>query len=309
MQELKEEGAAGFSDDGNSVPGSKVMMLAMEYCRNLDMVIMEHCEDKEIAGDGTINEGWVSVRLGLKGIPSEAEEIIVARDLALAKLTGSRLHISHASTKGTVELIRKAKESGINVSAEVTPHHLLLTEETVIRSQWDNGRYSAYNTNVKVNPPLRTQSDVDALIAGLNEGIIDAIATDHAPHTSVDKLCEMDHAAFGISGLETAFGGLMILVHTGRIGLRTLIAALTCKPASILPESVRNLGSLAPGNPADVTLIDIDRTWRVNIEEFYSKGKNSPFNKFEFKGKVMATIYGGKIVYGEGCRQMENTNG
>ncbi len=283
MGELASAGVIAFSDDGEPVLSSYLMRQALDYSRAFDRPIIDHCEDKALTEGGQMNEGIISTRLGLRGIPSAAEEIMVARDLALAQLTGSRLHIAHVSTEGSVELIRRAKDKGIRVTAEVTPHHLTLTEERVI----------GYDTNAKVNPPLRTKQDVKALIQGLNDNTIDIIATDHAPHTEADKLCEFDLAPFGISGFETALGSLMGLVHNGEIGLVTLIAKLT-DAARIIGDRYGRLGTLAIGAPADVTLFDPNLEWVVDTKDFASKGKNTPLAGERLKGRVMATIYQGK---------------
>ncbi|MFA5317755.1 MAG: dihydroorotase, partial [Dehalococcoidales bacterium] len=235
-----------------------------------------------------MNEGIVATRMGLKGIPAAAEESIVARDIALAEFTGGRLHIAHASTAGSVELIRHAREKGIRVTAEVTPHHLTLTDEAVI----------GYETSAKVNPPLRTARDIKALIQGLKDGTISAIATDHAPHTGNDKLCEFALAPAGISGLETALGSLMGLVHRGDLDLITLISKLTDGPAKIIGRD-GELGTLAPGATADVTIFDPDSEWLVDTSTFASKGKNTPLAGSTLKGKVVATIARGQLVYQE----------
>ncbi len=234
-----------------------------------------------------MNDGITSTKLGLRGIPAAAEEIIVARDLTLAELTGGRLHIAHVSTEGSVDLIRRAKEKGIKVTAEVTPHHLTLTEEKVI----------GYDTNAKVNPPLRTKRAIQALIQGLKENVIDIIATDHAPHTKADKLCEFDIAASGISVFETALGSLMNLVHDGQLTLTTLIAKLTYEPSRIIGNKYGKLGTLDTGVPADVTIFDPNLEWIVDTKAFASKGKNTPLAGSRLKGKVMATIAQGKLVY------------
>jgi len=301
MAELAEAGVVAFSDDGDPVINSSLMRHALEYSRVFSLPIIDHCEDKTLSQDGVISEGWVSTRLGLKGIPAASEEAMVARDLALAQLTGAKLHIAHATTEGSVELIRHAKEKGVSVTAEVTPHHLTLTEERVIGNQLTPKTYhlsaTAYDANAKVNPPLRTKKDIAALIKGLKEGVIDAIATDHAPHTLADKMCEFDLAAFGISGLETAFGCLMSLVHNGELDLVTLISKLTFEPARIARNKYEELGSLKIGSPADITLFDPDKEWIVDSNKFASKGKNTPFSGCQFKGKVMAAIASGKIVY------------
>jgi dihydroorotase len=225
----------------------------------------------------------------LVGIPSAAEEIMVARDSILAELTGARLHIAHVSTAGSVDLIRRAKERGVPVTAEVTPHHLTLTEERLLSPPYD--------TNAKVNPPLRTERDTEALLLGLREGVIDAIATDHSPHATQDKLCEFDAAAFGISVFETALGSLMLLFHRGEIDLTTLIAKLTTEPARILGRG--DLGSLKVGVAGDVAIFDPEAEWTVNPQDFVSKGKNTPLAGCVLKGKVLAAVAGGEVVYKE----------
>ena len=300
MAELAEAGVIAFSDDGDPVASSQIMRHAMDYSCELDLPIIDHCEDKTLSDGGFINEGRVSAKLGLKGIPSAAEEIIVARDIALAKLTGARLHIAHVSTCGSVELIRQAKEKGISVTAEVTPHHLTLTEERIIYSCSckliaDSSQHP-YDTNAKVNPPLRTKEDINCLIKGLKDGVLDAIATDHAPHTLADKNCGLELAAFGISGFETTFGCLMGLMHKGEISLVTLISKLTYEPAKIIGED-NELGILKVGAPANITIFDSNREWIVDSHSFVSKGKNTPFDGCQFKGKVVATIVNGKIAY------------
>jgi dihydroorotase len=219
-------------------------------------------------------------------MPAAAETTIVDRDIALAQLTQGRLHIAHVSTAASVELIRHAKEKHLKVTAEVTPHHLTLTEERVI----------GYDTNAKVNPPLRTEKDTEALLQGLKEGVIDAIATDHAPHTTQDKASEFYLAAFGISGLETALGVLLTLVHSGKLDIITLISKLTAEPAKVLPLP-QDLGTLKVGTLADVTIFDPEAEWLVNPDLFASKGKNNPWAGCSLKGKVMATVVGGEVVY------------
>ncbi len=287
MGELASAGVVGYSDDGNPVASSHLMRHALEYSRAFALPIIDHCEDMGLAEGGLMHEGIIATRLGLRGIPAAAEEIIVARDLALAKLTGAKLHIAHISTEGSVELVRHAKEKGIRVTTEATPHHLTLTEEKVL----------GYDTNTKVNPPLRTKRDVEALIQGLNDNTIDIIATDHAPHTEEDKLCEFAFAPSGISGLETALGSLMSLVHGGQLPLTTLISKLTFKPAKIIGNKYGKLGTLAIGAPADITIFNPDMSWVVDTSVFASKGKNTPLAGSTLKGKVMATIFQGKLVY------------
>jgi dihydroorotase len=270
-----------------------------------------------------MHEGWVSNRLGLRGIPAAAEEAAVARNIALAELTGAHLHVAHVSTAGSVELIRAAKKRGIQVTAEVTPHHLALTDEEVmlaapvlskvegadgpggLTSAGGGAAFGGYDTNAKVNPPLRPATDVQACIEGLADGTIDAIATDHAPHAIEDKLCEFDLAAFGISGLETALA--LCLTKTGDVGahghaplqLSVLIERLTAGPVRALglARFVPGLGSLAEGAPGDVLVFDPDAEWVVEPEHFASKGKNTPLAGRTLKGKVVATVYGGKVVY------------
>jgi len=293
LDELASAGVIAFSDDGNPVPKSNLMRQALDCSRDLDLPIIDHCEDTALSRGGVMNEGTISTSLGLPGIPNAAEESMVARDLSLARLTGGRLHIAHATTEGSVDLIRHAKEQGIRVTAEATPHHLTLTEEKVL----------GYDTNAKVSPPLRTKSDIQALIKGLNEGVIDIIATDHAPHTEADKQREFALASFGISGFETALGSLMSLVHDGQLTLHTLISRLTSEPARIIKHE--KLGTLGIGAPADITIFDPDMDWTVDTETFASKGKNTPLAGSVLKGKVMATIAQGKLVYKDDLIKLE----
>ena len=287
MGDLASAGVIAFSDDGEPAADSRLMRQALDYSLALGLPITDHCEDMALTEGGQMNEGIISTKLGLRGIPNAAEDIIVARDLALAQLTGGRLHIAHTSTEGSVDLIRRAKEKGIRVTAEATPHHLTLTEEKVI----------GYDANAKVNPPLRTKRDIQALIQGLNDNTIDIIATDHAPHTEADKLCGFALAPFGISGFETALGSLMSLVHDGQLALVTLIAKLTCEPAKIIGNKYGKLGTLAIGASADVTIFDPDMEWTVDTKAFASKGRNTPLAGSRLKGKAVATIAQGKLVY------------
>jgi len=289
-------GVAGFSDDGSPVMNSQLMHRALEVSRQLGLPIIDHCEDINLTQSGCLNEGIISARLGLTGIPAAAEDNMVARDLALAGQTGGRLHIAHVSTQGAVGLIRQAKAGGIKVTAEVTPHHLTLTEEAALSG----------NTNAKVNPPLRTKEDIQALICGLNDGTIDAIATDHAPHTTADKPADFTAAAFGISGLETALGSVMSLVHQGHLSLTDLITKLTSGPAAVLGDQPGKLGSLAEGGRGDVTIIDPNREWVVDTGHFASKGRNTPLAGATLKGKVMATICQGELVYHHEAIKLEN---
>jgi dihydroorotase len=297
MDEMSEAGCIGFSDDGASVANARLASLAMENALNLGLPLIEHCEDPELARNGLMNDGWVASRLGLTGIPAAAEESIVSRDISLAEMTGAKLHLTHISTRGSVELIRHAKKKGLTVTADVTPHHLTLTEERVASGRMGSNVSLAYDTDAKVNPPLRTMDDIDALIVGINDGTIDAIATDHAPHADEDKLCEFQFAAFGISGFETAFGVLMTLVNSQRLNLNTLIAHLTMHPARIINFKNGVTGAIKVSGRADVTLLDINREWTVNKETMLSKGKNTPYAGQTLKGQVVATIHRGAIAY------------
>ena len=296
MSELASAGVIAFSDDGQPVMDSGLMRQALDYSCAFGLPIIDHCEDTALTEGGQMNEGIISTRLGVKGIPNAAEEIIVARDLALAQLTGGRLHIAHTTTEGSVDLVRHAKEKGIQVTAEVTPHHLTLTEERVI----------GYDTNAKVNPPLRTKRDVQALIQGLREGVIDIIATDHAPHTEAEKRGEFTLAPFGISGFETALGSLMSLVHDGQLTLAILVSKLTCEPSKIIGDKYGKLGTVAIGALADVTIFDPDLEWVVDTGAFASEGKNTPLAGSTLKGKVMATISEGKLVYKDDSIKLSN---
>jgi len=292
MAELARAGVVAFSDDGSPIADASLMRRAMTYATMLNLPIIDHCEDPALSRGGVMHEGWVATRLGLKGIPAAAEESMVARDIALAQLTGARLHIAHISTGGSVALLRQAKAQGLPITAEVTPHHLTLSHELLLESPYD--------ANAKVNPPLRPPADVALCLQGLAEGIIDAIATDHAPHALEDKLCEFDRAAFGISTLETALGSLLSLVQEGRLGLMRLIEALTIGPVRALglERFVPGIGTLKPGAPGDVALIDPEAEWTVEPAAFASKGRNTPLAGRKLRGKVVLTIYGGRVVYG-----------
>lgn len=313
MGELVEAGVVAFSDDGMPVADAALMRHAMEYSIRYGLMLIEHCEEPSLSHGAPMNEGVLSARLGLRGAPAAAEEAMVARDIALAELTGARLHIAHVSTVGSIGLIRAAKARGVKVTAEATPHHLTLTEERVlgpghglsgIAFPGDGaGKAFPYDALAKVNPPLRTQRDVEALIAALRDGTIDIIATDHAPHSIEDKECEFDLAAFGISGLETALGALMTLVHGDKLDLVTLVERMSIGPGRLLqgaPGVPHLLGTLQAGAPADVVVVDPDREWVVRPEEFASKGKNTPLAGCLLKGKVMATVVGGSVVHGLG---------
>jgi dihydroorotase len=296
MAELASAGCVGFSDDGNSVNNSRLMLMAMQNAANLGLPILDHSEDAELALGGHLNDGWVAARLGIKGIPAAAEESMIARNIALAETTGAKLHLTHISTSGSVELVRNARKKGLKITCDVTPHHLTLTEERVMQPPL-NARVSiSFDTMAKVNPPLRTPADIDALIAGINDGTVVAIATDHAPHTLEDKLCEFESAAFGISGFETAFASLMILVHSGRLTLDALIRCLTFNPASILGQA-QATGTLQAGSHADIVLFDTEREWTVDARTMCSLGKNTPWDGKKLRGKVMATFHTGDVAY------------
>jgi dihydroorotase len=282
--ELKQAGVVGLSDDGKSVMNSQLMRLALEYAGMFALPVISHCEDTHLAAHGVMHEGRVSTELGLRGIPAQAEDIMVARDLALAELTGGRLHIAHVSTAGAVRLVRDAKARGLHVTAEVTPHHLILTDEAV----------RGYDSNTKMYPPLRTAADVEALRQALRDGTIDAIATDHAPHDLADKEVEFDQAPVGIIGLETALPLTLRLVETGVLPLADAIAKLSWGPAQVLGLAK---GTLRVGAEADVTLIDAQTEYVVDRREFRSKSRNSPFHGWTLKGRAVMTICAGKIVY------------
>ncbi|MFO8061278.1 MAG: dihydroorotase [Bacillota bacterium] len=287
---MVEAGARAFSDDGHPISSGRVMQLALQYSGMFDVPVCVHEEDRSISGGGVVNWGRISAIMGLPGIPAAAESAMIARDLDLCRAFGGHLHIMHVSTARSIELIREARASGLHVTCEAAPHHLALTEDLV--------RESEYDTNTKVNPPLRTEGDRQALVYALNEGIIDAIATDHAPHSFDDKDTEYIYAEFGISGLETAFSLLHDrLVRRGEVSLGRLIEALTASPASIfdLPG-----GSLGAGEPADVTILQTDRQWAVNPAEFASKGRNTPLAGWSLTGFVDTVLVGGRAVLRDG---------
>jgi dihydroorotase len=297
MEGLARTGVVGFSDDGRPVVNAQLMREAMQSAHRLDLPILDHCEDPSIGYGGVMNDGILASKLGLKGMPAAAEEMAVARDVELSCLTGARLHIAHVSTVGSVALVRQARRENGQISAEVTPHHLTLTEEQV----------AGYNTSAKVNPPLRTRKDIEALLEGLSEGIIEVIATDHAPHTAADKAGDFNSAAFGISGLETALAVLLTFL-LGRLSLVTLIERLTAGPARVLKARTdrrisppglipEGLGTLRPGAPGDLCIFDPSLEWVVDPSLFVSKGKNNPWKGVPARGKVMVTVLGGRIVY------------
>lgn len=299
MSELAHAGVIGFSDDGNPLEDDNIMRQALSYSSLLTLPIINHCEVPSLSIGGSINEGWISNRLGLKGIPSSSETIMAARDIELAQLTGGQIHIAHASTYGTIELVRQAKKKGIRVTCEVTPHHLTLNQSAVLGNASMSSEHAilgpdSYDQNAKVAPPLRTKEDTDALKEGLRDGSIDFIATDHAPHSQVEKFCSFQDAAFGISVFETALGSLMSLVHSGDLSLAVLIEKMTSAPAGFLNA---NLGNLKPGTTADIVIIDTESEWKVDSSAFVSKGINTPLNNTVLKGQIIKTIFGGKIIY------------
>ena len=284
MAELKAAGCVAFSDDGVPVANSGLMRRALEYSKVANLPVISHAEEHELVGAGVMNEGDVSTRLGLKGIPNAAEDTMVARDLSLAELTGGRLHIAHVSTRGAVELIRNAKARGVRVTAEATPHHLALTDEAV----------EGYDTNAKMNPPLRSKEDVDALRAGVKDGTIDCIATDHAPHSSMEKDIEFDKASNGIIGLETAFSVIYGLVENGVFTLSEAVRAMSTNPAKAFGIEG---GRLSVGSPANMAIVDLGRSWTVDPRQLNSKSKNSPWLGRVLLGVVVKTVLAGNIVY------------
>ena len=281
---MREAGAVAFSDDGQTVADAGLMRRAMQYARMLDATVIVHCEDKNLSGQGLMHEGYRSTVLGLPGIPASAEDVIVARDLLLAEETGCRLHIAHVSTGRAVELIRAAKARGVQVTAEATPHHFTLTDAAV----------TGYHTATKVSPPLREQADVEALKAGLADGTIEVIASDHAPHAAEEKEAEYAVAPFGMVGLETTLGLVWTeLVAPGALTPAQAIAKMTINPARVLGVP---LGTLTLGAAGDLTIIDPARTWTVDPAQFASKSRNTPFAGRELTGKAVLTIVNGKVV-------------
>lgn len=284
--ELKDAGVVAVSDDGRPVMNAGLMRRALEYARTFGLPVIQHAEDLNLSADGSMNEGLFSTRAGLRGQPPQVEEIMIARDLVLVGLTGARYHVAHVSTEASVKLIREAKRRGLPVTCEVTPHHLTLTEEACL----------TYDTSTKINPPLRCARDVEALREALADGTIDAIATDHAPHTSIEKQVEYDQAAFGVIGLETALALVLKLVKEGLLTLPDAMARLTCGPARVLGLPG---GALSEGAPADVTGIDLEKTWTVEPDRLRSKSRNTPFAGWTMTGKAVLTIVGGRVVHDE----------
>jgi dihydroorotase len=286
MGEMKAAGAVAVSDDGRPVPNAGMMRRAMEYAKDFDLPVVDHCEDKSLSSGGVMHEGKISLLLGLKGMPALAEELDAVRDILLAKETGAHIHIAHISTKGAIEIVRRAKNENINVTCEVTPHHFTLTDAAV----------EGYDTNTKMSPPLRSEEHLEAILEGIKDGTIDAIATDHAPHHADEKSLEYDRAPFGITGLETAVGlAFNELVQKGIIDLVRLIELCSTNPAKIF--NLKERGTLKIGSIADITILDPDLNWTYKISESKSKSKNTPFDEWSFTGAVAAAIVGGRIVY------------
>lgn len=288
--DLRDAGCVAVSDDGRPVASARVMRRALEYAKAFDLTVIDHCEEPTLSEGACVNEGAVATLLGLRGAPGAGEAIMVERDVLLAELTGGKVHVAHASTAASVDAVRRGKARGVRVTAEATPHHLLLTDELV--------RTSEYDTATKMNPPLRGEEDRVALLQGIRDGAVDCIATDHAPHTVDDKRVEYDRAAFGVVGLETAVAlCLDRLVGPGHISLTRLIELFSTRPAAILGLPG---GTLAPGAPADVTVLDLSRRAKVDPARFLSKGRNTPFGGWTLKGGPALTVVGGRIAWGHG---------
>lgn len=288
LGDMVEAGAVAFSDDGHFDPSAKVLLSAYDYLVPFDKAIINHEEEPSLVEDGAMNEGHRSAMLGIKGRPIVAEDIAVARDIMLAEYAGAHVHVAHISSGRAVQLVREAKARGVRVTTEVTPHHLTMTDECV----------DPRDSSTKVNPPLRTAKDVEAMVAGLLDGTIDMVVTDHSPHAPEEKDREYIYAPSGFPGLETALGVLLTdLVHTGRIPMETLIERMTCAPAHVFKL---NAGTLAEGAPADVTVIDTELIWTVDPKNFYTRGRHSPFAGRELKGRAVLTVVDGQIVMKDG---------
>ena len=282
---MHEAGIVAISDDGRPVMNARVMRRAMETARALNIPVIDHCEDLNLSAGGDMHEGPESVRLGLRGIPSASEDVMVARDILLAELTGASFHVAHLSTMRSMAMVAFARSRGIRVSCEVTPHHFALTDREL----------GSYDSNCKMKPPLRRSRDVEAIIEGIRSGAVDAIATDHAPHPGDEKMQEFERCPFGITGLETAIGlTLSELVHPGHISVGRMVELFTTGPRNVLHL---NRGTLSPGSPGDVTVFDLNREWTFDVGKSQSKSRNSPFNGRRFKGGPVATVVGGGIVW------------
>jgi dihydroorotase len=282
---MKQAGTVAISDDGRPVMNARVMRRAMECARSFGLPVIDHCEDLHLSAGGDMHEGLESVRLGLRGIPGCSEDVMVARDILLAELTGARYHVAHISSHHSVEMVAYAKSRGLSVTAEVTPHHLALADADM----------HPYDSNFKMKPPLRSHCDVSAMVNGIVNGAIDAIATDHAPHPGSEKMQEFEKCPFGILGLETAIGvALEQLVHPGKIDLKRFVELFTTGPEKILGLS---RGRLTPGSPADVTIFSADREWTYDVNKSFSRSRNSPFDGHTFKGGPVATVVNGRVVW------------
>lgn len=283
---MKQAGIVAISDDGRPVMNARVMRRAMEYAKAFDLPVINHCEDLHLSSDGDMHEGDASVRLGLRGIPSASEDVMVARDLLLAELTGARYHVAHISSARSVGMVQAAKERGLAITAEATPHHFTLSDAEM----------PPYDANYKMKPPLRSACDAAAVMEGLVSGAIDAIATDHAPHSGSDKMREFEKCPFGIIGLETAVGlALERLVHNGKISLQNMIELFTTGPARVLGFAGR--GRIVSGGPADLTIFDTERSWTYDVNRSFSKSRNSPFDGRTFRGGPVATVVNGEIAW------------
>jgi dihydroorotase len=301
MAELKEAGCVCVTDDGRPVMSAGVMRRALEYARDLDLPVMIHAEDLSLSAGGAMNEGPIATRLGLAGVPAAAEVAMVQRDILLAEMTGAHLHVAHVSAAGSVRAIREARARGVRVTAEATPHHFTLTDQAVAgvppASPPTQPAGEPYDTHAKMSPPLRGEGDRQAVIAALNDGAIDAIATDHAPHGGLDKQVEFAHALNGVIGLETSLSLALAAVRAGELSLGRAVERLTSGPSRCfgLPY-----GTLGPASPADVIVLDAEREWKVDPQRFYSKSRNSPFAGWTLRGKVVKTFVAGKLVHEEG---------
>jgi dihydroorotase len=288
---MKQEGAVAISDDGRPVMNARVMRRAMEFAHAFDLPVIDHCEDLNLSAGGDMHEGLASTRFGLRGIPSSSEDVMVARDILLAEATGARFHVAHLSTRRSLAMVAFAKERGLPVTCEVTPHHFALSDCTM----------PPYDSNYKMKPPLRAREDVNVLIEGVASGIVDAIATDHAPHPGSEKMQEFEKCPFGIIGLETALAlALETFVHTGRIPLRRLVELFTTGPARILKLQ---RGTLSTGAPADVTIFGTEYEWTYDVNRSCSKSRNSPFDGRTFRGGPLAAIVAGEIIWRRGASE------
>ncbi|HXH64232.1 MAG TPA: dihydroorotase, partial [Mariprofundaceae bacterium] len=288
MRELVRAGAVAFSDDGRPIWHAGVMRKALEYASTFDFLVIQHAEELALTEGGAVNEGWVSTQLGVAGMPAAGEDMMIARDIMLARLSDARYHVAHISTHGAVELVRQAKRQGLKVTAEAAPHHFALTEDEVLH----------YNADAKMSPPLRTEADRQAVTAGLADGTIDAIATDHAPHHEDDKRCGLSCAAFGIVGLETLLPVSLELVRAGVLSLPQLIAKITSVPAALLHLEA---GTLGVGRPADIAIFDEKARWTLDRNRLFSKSRNTPWHGREMTGRVTHTLLAGRIVFADGA--------